>query len=43
LGIPYVAIIGDDEMRDQIFSLKNLETGIQQKLSLEELINTIQS
>lgn len=43
LGIPYVAIIGDDEMREQIFSLKNLETGIQQKLSLEELINTIQS
>ena len=43
VGIPYVAIIGEDEMRDQIFSLKNLETGIQQKVNLTELIQTIQS
>lgn len=39
--IPYVAIIGEDEMKEDKITLKNMESGEQQKLSLEECINMI--
>jgi len=39
--IPYVAIIGEDEMKEGKITLKNMQSGEQQKLSLEECINTI--
>lgn len=40
-GIPYVIIIGDDEMQNNTVALKNMEAGTQEKVSLEEAINII--
>jgi histidyl-tRNA synthetase len=40
--IPFVAIVGSDEMASGEVMLKNMLTGEQQKVSLEALINVIQ-
>ena len=40
--IPYVAIIGGDELAQEKVMLKNMTTGEQQLISLEQLIATIQ-
>jgi histidyl-tRNA synthetase len=37
--IPFVAVIGDDEMKSGKINLKNMTTGDQQLLSLDELIS----
>jgi histidyl-tRNA synthetase len=37
-NIPYFLIIGDEELGSQLFSLKNLITGEQTKLDLEQLL-----
>lgn len=37
--IPYVAVMGDDELRAGKINLKNMTTGEQQLLSLEELLS----
>lgn len=39
--IPYVVMIGGDEMEKNILSVKNMETGEQKDMSLDELINVI--
>lgn len=39
--IPFVAIVGDEEMVSGTVALKNLNSGTQQSLSLEELIKSI--
>lgn len=39
--IPFVAIVGSDEMKEQKIMLKNMVNGEQVKVSLEELINKI--
>ena len=39
--IPYVVIIGSDELSQGSFSLKNLSTGDQQPVDLETLISTL--
>ena len=36
LGIPFAAILGEDEIAEGVVSLKNMTTGEQQKLSREE-------
>lgn len=36
-AIPFVAIVGDDEMNADVFMLKNMHTGEQKKVSFEEL------
>ena len=36
LAIPYVVLIGEDEVGEQVVSLKNMKTGEQQKLKVEE-------
>jgi histidyl-tRNA synthetase len=36
-GIPYAVIVGDDEMKNSQFSLKDLVSGEQQKISFEQL------
>ncbi|WP_029906637.1 histidine--tRNA ligase [Prevotella sp. 10(H)] len=41
--IPYVAIIGENEMAENKMTLKNMQTGEQQLLSLEECINILTS
>lgn len=40
-NIPFVALIGESEMESGLISLKNMITGEQQKLSLEEVIEVV--
>jgi len=37
-SIPYVIIIGEDEVKSGIFSIKNLASGEEQKLKVEEIV-----
>ena len=41
LGIPYVIVIGEDEINNNVVSLKNMESGEQNTISLDEAINII--
>lgn len=41
--IPYVAIIGEDEKNNQKITLKNMQTGVQELLSVDACINQVQS
>ncbi|CCX46795.1 MAG: histidine--tRNA ligase [Muribaculaceae bacterium] len=43
LAIPFVAIVGESEMADNKLMLKNMETGEQQLVSVEESIDIIKS
>ena len=42
LMVPYIVIIGESEVQNQTVSLKNMKTGKQQEMSLEEAIEEIQ-
>jgi len=37
-SIPFVIIIGEDEVKSGVFSIKNLTTGEEQKLKVEEIV-----
>jgi histidyl-tRNA synthetase len=39
--IPYVAIIGEEEIQQGFIKLKNMSSGTEEKISLEELINLL--
>jgi len=39
--IPYVVLVGEEELQNNQYTLKNMSSGEQQKYSLEELINKI--
>ncbi len=41
LKIPYIVIIGEDEINEKVFALKNMNTGVQKKLNLKDLIKTL--
>ncbi len=41
-GIPFVAIIGEDEVKQNTITVKNMETGEQQSYSLEDVKNLLQ-
>ena len=41
LGIPYVIVIGEDEINNNVVSLKNMESGEQSTLGLDEAIRII--
>ena len=41
LNVKYVIIIGEDEIKNNVVALKNMETGEQKTLKLEEAINII--
>ena len=41
LQIPYVAIIGEDEEKNGTVSLKNMETGEQEEVSIEKAIEKL--
>lgn len=41
LGIPYVAIIGEEEEKNGTLSLKNMETGNQEEISIEKAIEIL--
>lgn len=38
LRVPYVALVGEQELAEQLIQLKNMESGEQEELSLDELI-----
>ena len=40
-NIPFVALAGDDEIKNGVVTLKNMETGEQKQVTPEELINTV--
>lgn len=42
LSIPWAVFIGEDEITKGVYALKNLETGKQEEVNLEELISKIQ-
>lgn len=42
-NVKYVIIIGEDEIKNNVVALKNMETGEQQTLKLEEAISLIKS
>lgn len=37
----YVLILGEDEVRDSVVTLKNMQTSEQQKIAIQEIINTL--
>ena len=39
--IPYVIIIGEDEVTSKLFTLKDMETGSQEKLGINEIISKV--
>ncbi len=41
--IPFVALVGESEMEQNLIALKNMATGEQQQVSLEQLIQLIQA
>ena len=41
LKIPYVIVIGEDEIQSNSLTLKDMETGEQEQVSLEEIINKL--
>ena len=41
--IPYVIIIGEDEVTSKLFTLKDMETGSQQKLGIDKIISKVSS
>ena len=41
LQIPYVMVVGEDEINSNILKIKNMETGEQNLVSAEELIATV--
>ncbi len=42
IKVPYVIVIGDEERESKTYSLKNMVSGEQEKLALNELIKTLQ-
>ena len=41
LNIPYVIIVGEEERKNQLYTLKNMETGEQNKLTVKQIIDVI--
>jgi len=41
IKVPFVALVGSNEMEANVFNLKNMASGEEQKVTLEELINII--
>ncbi len=43
LGIPFALVIGEDEVKNSVFRLKNMKTGEQENLSIDEIVDKIQT
>ncbi len=41
--IPFVALVGEDEIKNEQITLKNMMTGEQQKIAVNELVKHIKS
>lgn len=42
-AVKYVLIVGEDEVKSQQYTLKNMQTSVQNKLTLEEIVKEIKS
>ena len=40
-GVKYICVIGSDEIESGVLTLKNMETGDQESLSIEEIIEKL--
>ena len=40
-SIPYIVVIGEDERKENVLTLKTMETGEQEKLKIEDIINKV--
>lgn len=40
-NIPFVIMAGEDEMKDNVFTFKNMESGEQEKLTVEEIVKRL--
>lgn len=40
-NVPFVAVVGSNEMKDNVFAVKNMDTGQQEKLDIEALIEIL--
>ncbi len=40
-GIPYVLILGSNEIKSGVYGLKNMESGTQENLTIQEIIKTL--
>ena len=40
-NIPFVLMVGEEEIKTGTYTLKNMKTGEQEKLSVEEILNRI--
>jgi histidyl-tRNA synthetase len=43
LGIPYVTVIGEDELKSGQLQLKDMSSGNQEELSFDEIIQKIRN
>ena len=43
LKIPYICIIGEDEEKENLVTIKNMETGNQEKVKIENLIDKLKN
>ena len=41
LGIPYVVIIGEDEVKNNVYAFKNMSTGVQEILTYTQLVERL--
>lgn len=41
LGVEYVAVIGDDEVNNNVVMLKNMNLGTQEQVSIDNIVNSI--
>ncbi len=41
LGVRYALFVGEDELENQVYNLKNLQTGQEQKLKVEQIVSTV--
>ena len=41
LKIPYVMVIGEDEINSNVFKIKNMETGEEKNIKIEEIKNQL--
>ena len=42
-AVKYVVMLGEEELKKNILTVRNMDSGVQQSLSLEEFINSINS
>jgi histidyl-tRNA synthetase len=40
-NIPYVVLIGSDEMETGLLTFKNMQSGEQQKLAIEQIVEVV--